>query len=325
MSRFVCFLRIPLVLFAWFAHTDGLELGEQAETKYGAIRECVHQYAQGLHDVKPGLGDSMMAHPLRPVQVSDRQIIFGAGVGTTGTRSLKVALGALGARVVHCCNTPAVTSIMAPYGLGASLEDRKPMSNKEILECRAALHSFNYASMPVHTDAFMDTPVAEVFLNLFLAYPRAKVILTTRNATEWVATRIKHHALNGFAPMQEPCGLFMQYPRDTFDVEELERLFELQNDLVRCLVPQQQLLEINVWTETPQRMEGFMDELADFLVLPRPNAAEPFPGHRIWNPLRENFRADCLGGGFKSTEFANTSQGVGRLIHRLVLDDCELD
>jgi hypothetical protein len=68
------------------------------------------------------------------------------------------------------------------------------------------------------------------------------VLLTRRPAAEWVASRVKFgQAMN--LPLDRPCGL-------TFaDASAAESgvLLDAHDELVRCVVPQRQLMQIDIF------------------------------------------------------------------------------
>jgi hypothetical protein len=107
----------------------------------------------------------------------------------------------------------------------------------------------------------MDTPVGELFVDFYAVYPNAKFILTNRPAESWVQTRLSNHGENEFAPVQEPCNQRMK----NYSRLELVSLFKYHAELVRCMVPKDRLLEINVWEDSKDKMANLMQDLADFV------------------------------------------------------------
>mmetsp|Transcript_119834 Transcript_119834/g.211847 ORF Transcript_119834/g.211847 Transcript_119834/m.211847 type:complete len:136 (+) Transcript_119834:324-731(+) len=75
------------------------------------------------------------------------------------------------------------------------------------------------------------------------------------------------------APIQEPCGILMGDPvLGGNDAVIHATLFDLNTELVRCLVPKERLFEIDVWSETT---DDVMPQLSAFLNLPPMNAEYP--------------------------------------------------
>jgi len=86
-------------------------------------------------------------------------------------------------------------------------------------------------------------------------------------------------------PMQEPCGYSMGDPRLGAMNETLEvhaRLFDLNNDSVRCVVPKERLFEIDLFS---QSIDGVMLQLSEFLNVPPVD--EEFP-HCVGGPHKES-------------------------------------
>lgn len=230
-------------------------------------RMCIDAYADGLDQVRPNLGHSIRGHPLTTVATSQRDLILGAGSGSTATHSLQGALRMFGLTVSHYTDNPRhrkwtrrILSI-----LGGAYAPKVPMNETSASRCRQELRLLNYSSLPSSIDAVMDTPVAEMFIDMFLSFPRARVILTTRPPHDWVATRLLHDKDDGFVPIQEPCGLYLGYGRTIFSHAEIAGLFDLNNRFVRCFVPKTQLFELNVWLDPKERMKTMMTDLAQFL------------------------------------------------------------
>ena len=115
--------------------------------------------------------------------------------------------------------------------------------------------------------AVADEPIPQYFPYLFRAYPKAKIILSIRNASNWVRSRSTKKSrspmpLAGFMslPIQYIEGLntnqhmdkpgfapvYPEYhPRLNHEAGS-ELMFHLHNMLVQCIVPPEQLLTVNV-------------------------------------------------------------------------------
>merc|ERR1712151_1009088 len=100
-------------------------------------------------------------------------------------------------------------------------------------ECLLTLREVDYTVLPQAVDAVFDEPVPELFINFFLSFPRAKVIITKRPSEEWASKRLaRKHA---FVPMQEPCGLIdppLHLEQQLFSQAEWAQLFNLNNNFV---------------------------------------------------------------------------------------------
>eukprot|EP00931_Biecheleriopsis_adriatica_P105843 TRINITY_DN8036_c0_g1_i1.p1 TRINITY_DN8036_c0_g1~~TRINITY_DN8036_c0_g1_i1.p1 ORF type:complete len:358 (-),score=21.11 TRINITY_DN8036_c0_g1_i1:134-1108(-) len=230
-----------------------------------STQDCVSDYASKLDSLMPGLGDNIRSHPLQKKVTSNRSLILGAGPGTTGTRSLNTALKLIGLKSHHCDDFKEV--VYAFRGQGWKSPTNETLTKEEVGACLKTVRNYDYTKhLQESIDAELDTPVAENFLNMFLSFPNSKVILTKRPGLEWVKSRKSH---NGpLWPMQEPCGLMLVgRPHNATD-SDLASLLSLHNEFIRCLVPANRLMEINLWTESDARMRGLMQELANFVGAP---------------------------------------------------------
>eukprot|EP00928_Gymnodinium_smaydae_P097239 TRINITY_DN8761_c0_g1_i2.p1 TRINITY_DN8761_c0_g1~~TRINITY_DN8761_c0_g1_i2.p1 ORF type:complete len:281 (+),score=14.58 TRINITY_DN8761_c0_g1_i2:260-1102(+) len=223
----------------------------------GTLRRCMHQYVDRLDSLRPALGAHLRdeSYPLR--NASDRRIIIDAGFGTTGTKSLMDALKSFGLGVQHWHK-----GRHPQFSLAVEAAFRLPRH-----ECIAKVQEADFASLLDQVEAVMDTPVAEVFIDLFLSFPNAKFILTTRASKDWASSRVDNHS-NTVMPIERPCGL----PRlgesvGNFSLTDIQELFDAHNDLVRCAVPKHRLYEINVFDHPA---DNIMTELSHFLGLPPP-------------------------------------------------------
>lgn len=257
-------------------------------------RACINSYANKLDQIIPGTGDNVRSHPLVPATKSPNKIVLGAGFGTTATTSLNKALGMMSMNAHHmpwslryiiqalrgcrrgafyfktqqaCFSQPACRKM---WFLGCNITTIMPEVQRD--QCLDYVRNFDYTSVTQGgVNAITDTPVAELFIDLFLTFPNARVILTTRNSVEWVQSRKKHHAAHW--PVQEPCGLQMNRAPLLND-KKYAKFFDLHSELVRCLVPAERLLEFDVKTDSPERMQGLMGEIAAFLGLKFPGGLE---------------------------------------------------
>lgn len=187
--------------------------------------------------------------------------VIGAGVGRTGTYSLKLALNQLGLGPCHhmeevLLNQPAQVPLWA-----AATEGRPDW--KGIFR--------GYASA-------VDWPSAGFFRELHTAYPEARFILTTRSPESWVesfsATIYKLISAAEKVPAEMQDWLAMGtgvIARTGFplglDAAALKQRFEAHAEAVRAAIPARQLLVYQV-------KEGW-GPLCAFLGVPVPEA--PFP------------------------------------------------
>jgi len=265
--------------------------GKHADKDKSRLRQCVDSYANGLDDVESGLGSFIRGHPLFANYTNWRPFIWGAGSGSTATGSLFAALLKLNFNAVHA---------VSGAGVDLRLFERFMHTWHEYDEgsCRRLVRSLNLSDMPENVDAVVDTPASELFIDIFLAYPKARFILTVRPAEEWAHARRHMYdwVTNGLVnippdlpvPIQEPCGDLTVADVERFSEKDLATLFSLQNDLVRCAVPQERLFEIDVFTQNTAHV---MSNLSRFLNVPDPGV--PYP--HCSGSAKPNEDPDCPG------------------------------
>jgi len=229
---------------------------------------CISHYASKLDIIKEGLGDNIRnrAEGFDFKSVANRNDtrgkIFGAGFGTTGTRSLNAALGMMNLIGEHF---EKFSQRIANHVLGRKSNQAK---------CKEQLNDLFPSNFKYDKQYLLDTPTAELFLDLYWTFPDAKFILTSRPAESWVESRKQHHAKLELAPLEEPCNLHMS----DFTDQDLAKMMLYHNDLVRCVVPKDKLFEINFWEDPPAKLRDLGKTLALFV------GAEPldaFPGARF--------------------------------------------
>lgn len=187
--------------------------------------------------------------------------VIGAGVGRTGTYSLKLAINRLGLGPCHhmeevLLNRPAQVPLWADAAGGAG-------------DWPAIYRGYRSA---------VDWPTAAFFRELAGAYPEARFVLTTRSPESWAdsfsATIYTLLNASGEAPEEMRPWLAMAaavIDRTGFppglDRAGLMTAFERHNAAVRAAIPPERLLVFQV-------KEGW-GPLCGFLGLPVPD--EPFP------------------------------------------------
>jgi len=238
-----------------------------------AKSSCLRSYADGLDEVQKGLGDSIRRHPGTVVAADPRTIVFGVGSGTTGTRSLTNALHevikhyGLNLKVSHWLASPAENC----EWISSLLNILK--SEKE--QCMQDLRKFDFTAMSRSVGAILDYPVYELFIDFYLSFPNARWILTTRPSKDWASKRKGDHIETPW-PMQEPCG---RHIKNGTSEKLLSRVFALTNDFIRCVVPSERLLEIDVFSNpadsSMKRVRSFLgfpdSEALDLAEFPRNN------------------------------------------------------
>lgn len=214
------------------------------------MQHCVQIHADALNQLHEGWGETIIKHPLKTQTVSQRSVIIGGGMGTTGTKSLHAALKLLGLNVWHA-------------GRNSTWDARRNDVTYLLKTGQAKeIHNFDFVGLLDGADGAIDCPTAEVFIDLFLSFPNAKVVLSTRPPQSWAASRLKHHS-GTLVPKQEPFGA--QIGSKGFEsIETLAKLYQINNDFVRCVVPKQQLLEYDLWADNPDRIRGLLKEIQNF-------------------------------------------------------------
>jgi hypothetical protein len=166
--------------------------------------------------------------------------VIGAGVGRTGTYSLKLAINQLGLGPCHhmeevLFNMPVQTPLWAAAAKG---------------------HPDWEAIYKGYVSA-VDWPTAGFFRELHAAYPSAKFILSTRSPESWVAsfseTIYKLLAGRQHAPKEMHLWLEMAagviaktgFP-EGLDLAGLTKAFNAHNDAVKATIPAKQLLVYEV-------------------------------------------------------------------------------
>jgi hypothetical protein len=192
--------------------------------------------------------------------------VIGAGVGRTGTYSLKLAINQLGAGPCHHMEE-VLHNMPVQVPLWAS----------------AAAGKADWSAIFRGYDSAVDWPTACFFRELLEEYPTAKFILTERDPERWAdsfgATIYKLIAGRDEAPEEMRAWLDMAsaviaktgFPSG-LEHDELVRAFNAHNDAVKETVPQNQLLVFDV-------REGW-GPLCDFLEMPIPDEDFPRTNHR---------------------------------------------
>lgn len=187
--------------------------------------------------------------------------VIGAGVGRTGTYSLRLAINQL--------------------GLGPCYHMEDVLQNQPVqvpLWVTAAKGHPDWEAIYEGYESAVDWPTARYYRELIAAYPTAKFILTLRSPESWAAsfsaTIYKLIAQRDQAPPEMRAWIDMGSNiiadngfRDGLDDAGLIRAFNAHNDSVKAAIPAEQLLVYQV-------KEGW-EPLCAFLDVPVP--AEPFP------------------------------------------------
>lgn len=187
--------------------------------------------------------------------------VIGAGVGRTGTYSLKLAINQLGLGPCHHMEA-VLLDMPAQVPLWSDAVDDRP----------------DWETIYRGFDSAVDWPTACFFRELAKAYPAAKFILTLRDPGKWAdsfaATIYKLLAERDQGPPDKKAWLDMAariIERTGFPpglgLDELQAAFTAHNDAVRATLPADRLLVYEV-------KDGW-GPLCEFLNVRAPD--EPFP------------------------------------------------
>jgi hypothetical protein len=194
--------------------------------------------------------------------------VVGAGVGRTGTHSLKIALEQLLGGTCH-----HMTEVFShPEELPAWID-------------AANGRPVNWEQMMQGYTAQVDWPGASFWPELAAANPDALVLLSVRDPDSWF-TSCSNTIFEGMVAMQQQGNEWMDamrtLMRERFSDQLTDRAamiaaFERHNEAVRAGVPEKRLLE---WTAS----DGW-EPICDRLGIPVPS--EPFPKTNTTDEFRE--------------------------------------
>ena len=192
--------------------------------------------------------------------------VIGAGVGRTGTYSLKLAINQIG--LGPCHHMEEVLHNMAVHvPLWSAAAAAKP----------------DWPNIYDGYRSAVDWPTACFFRELVKEYPTAKFVLTQRDPEKWAdsfgATIYKLLAGKDEAPQEMRAWLQMTsdivantgFPPG-LDRDELARAFDAHNHAVKDAIPASQLLVFEVKDD--------WEPLCDFLEVPVPDGDFPRTNHR---------------------------------------------
>jgi hypothetical protein len=126
---------------------------------------------------------------------ASNSLIIVAGLGTTGTTAIEVALVRLG------LSTAKWNHVVRPAGWTPGVSKPKCSSPTRAFH---AMHRLLRQGIGLHTrvqsfrlyddvDAVLDSPAIDYLPFLLQAYPRSRLILTTRDSAEWARRRAREH------------------------------------------------------------------------------------------------------------------------------------
>jgi len=195
--------------------------------------------------------------------------VVGAGVGRTGTNSLKIALERLLGEPCHHMFEIIVDPSQIPLWTDA-IEGRP----------------VDWSTMPMGYGALVDWPGASFWPELTEANPDALVLLSVRDPEDWYksASNTIFQVFDNAPPEMLPWFESMhqlldeRFSNNLGDPAEMMAAFENHNDAVRSAIPAERLLE---WSPG----DGW-DPICERLGLEVPD--EPFPKTNDTNQWRAN-------------------------------------
>lgn len=195
--------------------------------------------------------------------------VIGAGLGRTGTLSLKLALEQLG--IGRCFHMIEI------FGVPGLVEQWERAGRGEAVSWDAMFEGF---------EATVDWPSCSFYDVLAARYPAAKVILTLRDAGQWFESTQKtifkdlekavEDTENPWARMVKRIIVDMFEGR-IHDREHAIAAYNAHNERVRRTIPPERLLVYDV-REGWEPLCRFLGEPVPAMPFPRANSAEDFPG-----------------------------------------------
>lgn len=232
---------------------------------------CMHWFLSSCPECKketykPVTGFKIMSLP--DFDTSSKPLIIGAGRGSTGTKFI--------AKTVSEITGKCVTHWTSSHKCSQEQKSKwHTLFHKMNHLPRYGFNVFDFKSLE-EFDAVFDVPIPNLFPYIFRTFPNAKVILTVRDANEWVAKRGRRWAFWRVPPPfllennRESIQHFLDHKQDNsmFNLSHsswvsAEVLFAAYNGMVRSMVPSNQLLVLNVFEETD---EDIKKKITDFLI-----------------------------------------------------------
>lgn len=188
-------------------------------------------------------------------------MVFGAGLGRTGTMSLRVALESLGLGPCHHMEV-VIDDMPRQVPLWVDALDGCPDWTAIYAGCQSAV----------------DWPTASFYPELHAAFPDARFILTHRDPDTWAEsfTETIYRGIAGRDQAPAPTRAWLDMCAraiaragipEGLDAPQLADAFTAHNEAVRAALPPEQVLVYQV-------REGW-EPLCEFLGIPAPD--EPFP------------------------------------------------
>ena len=216
-------------------------------------------------------------YAFRPRHVNPKPLIIGAGEGTTGTHTVAKLMSSTGSPARTVAHYQLVYGRNATVGKQGNVRQLSEASQayvglrKRLMALTPSERAhFDYDVFDAY-DGVADTPIPELFPYIYRTYPQARVILSVRNASEWVDSRVRHHPTSPrpFALFDASVEIIMnrnmhdRTSRPSLNPSDSALAFAMHNMLVRCLVPPHKLLVVDVFN-TPDAV--LREQIRAFLM-----------------------------------------------------------
>lgn len=190
-----------------------------------------------------------------PAQMSNHSLIVNAGQGTSGTRSVFVAIARQGYKSTHfrlraengkfyASNETHKDEIFGPL-LPSKRLDSDYAKRCPSFTAGAAPQVFDF-KMWDNYDALHDVPFPEYWYDLFITHPNSRILWSYREPREWARKRmnINRKARNNAKPaILHPCTTRIK----SLTVQQNENLYNANFKFFKCIVPPERQLVMNVF------------------------------------------------------------------------------
>lgn len=210
-------------------------------------QQCKDKYVADMAAIRPDLRACISEFIYRtPKHRSRHPLIIGAAPGDSATRSVYTAIHRQSIKSTH----------FNMYNKGAAGHDSKegkvPYSClKNFFHiCRDSQFytNFNWSCID-EWEAVHDTPVGNLWYDLWLTHPESKVVMSYRPPEKWAKDRMNSTNGTGFAYiLRASCE--SQRMQD-FTIEQHIAAYEANLNLMKCIVPKQNLLILHLFEGMP--------------------------------------------------------------------------
>ena len=218
-----------------------------------------------------------------PAGTSSHPLLIGASPGTTGTMSLYYALVALGVSAVHYSRQYNATdgSETTSYAAGGGpVPLLQPLFRATGTSPPVDLAAARHADLRFldATEALLDTPSMEIFFEALATFPKARVVITARDPSQWAASRRARHPTDR-APLFDRLGF--DAPMHALSEDQAGMALALWHRAAIASVPPERLLVLDIFSMDDEQL---WTRLCNFIGRPLPRDANgvlpPFPHQR---------------------------------------------